>query len=187
MRHCCLLVVLLPAMAWSSPAEEFWNRLQALCGQAFAGELLQHPPGENEMAGQLLIAHVRDCSDEEIRIPFHVGADRSRVWVLTRDEGRLTLLHEHTHADGSADEVTGYGGTASNVGRAGQQLFPASEATRRMIEPAFANVWSLEVEPGERLRYGLKRLGTDREYLIEFDFGRVLPEPPPPWGDSSHE
>ena len=28
--------------------------------------------------------HVRDCSERELRIPFHVGDDRSRTWVVTR-------------------------------------------------------------------------------------------------------
>jgi hypothetical protein len=26
--------------------------------------------------------HVRDCGPDSIRIPFHVGADRSRTWLI---------------------------------------------------------------------------------------------------------
>jgi outer membrane protein len=33
-----------------------------------------------------VIMHVRECSPTEIRIPLHVGENRSRVWVLTRTD-----------------------------------------------------------------------------------------------------
>jgi hypothetical protein len=187
MRTLCLLVVAVPTLLWASPADEFWDRLQTLCGQAFAGELVRHPEGEEGMVGRALIAEVRYCGPEEIRIPFHVGDDRSRVWVITRTADRLRLSHEHTHADGTPDDVTGYGGQATNAGRAGRQLFPADEATRGMIEPAFANVWSLDIEPGDRLVYGLRRLGTEREYRVEFDLSRPVASPPAPWGGERNE
>ena len=31
--------------------------------------------------------HVRSCTPTEIRVPFHVGEDRSRTWVITRTDG----------------------------------------------------------------------------------------------------
>jgi len=55
---------------------------------------------------------VRSCTEEEIRIPFHVGEDRSRTWVLSRSDSGFRLVHDHRHEDGSADAITGYGGSA---------------------------------------------------------------------------
>jgi hypothetical protein len=54
--------------------------------------------------------HVRTCSENALRIPFHVGDDHSRTWVITRTENGLRLKHDHRHEDGSEDAVTQYGG-----------------------------------------------------------------------------
>ena len=164
------------------PLVEFWGHLLALCGQAFEGRLLQHPEGEDDWVGERLVMHVRDCHQDWIRIPFFVGEDRSRTWLLTRREGRLQLKHIHRHADGSPDEITLYGGETTNRGRADAQYFPADEETRRMIEAAFSNVWFLGIEPDTRFTYGLRRLGTERVFEIEFDLSRPIETPPPPWG-----
>ena len=56
------------------------------------------------------VMHVRQCSDREIRIPFHVGENRSRTWVVTRTPQGLRLKHDHRHEDGTEDRVTQYGG-----------------------------------------------------------------------------
>ena len=53
------------------------------------------------MMGQRLVMHVRDCSADEVRIPFWVGEDHSRTWVVTRTETGLRLKHDHRHEDGS--------------------------------------------------------------------------------------
>jgi hypothetical protein len=126
--------------------------------------------------------HVRECSDDRIRIPFIVGEDRSRTWILKRHGDRLQLEHDHRHADGSPDAVTLYGGTSTNAGRAGEQYFPADEATRRMIEAAFSNVWTIQVDAGRTLTYGLRRLGTERVFRIDFDLAMPVDPPPAPWG-----
>ena len=47
--------------------------------------------------------HVRECSEDAIRIPFHVGEDRSRTWVVTRTANGLRLKHDHRHEDGSEE------------------------------------------------------------------------------------
>lgn len=169
-------------VAAEDPVERFWANLSELCGQAFEGELVQHPEGETGFVGQRLVMHVRDCHEDWIRIPFSVGDNRSRTWVLTRTEDRIELRHVHRHEDGSPDAVSMYGGVASNRGRADTQYFPADEETRQMIEEAFSNVWVIRVEPGERFTYGLRRLGTPRVFQIDFDLSRPIEAPPPPWG-----
>lgn len=182
----CLMasIIFLPVSLSASalPDHAFWERLQSLCGEAYEGRLVTHPEGENDFVDQRLIMHVRDCHQDWIRIPFTVGDDRSRTWVLTREGERISLRHVHRHEDGSPDEVTMYGGVAANRGREDAQYFPADENTRQMIEAAFSNVWVIEIEPGERFVYGLWRLGTPRVFRIEFDLSRPVDAPPPPWG-----
>ena len=64
------------------------------------------PEGATGFVGKALVMHVRDCRAERIRIPFMVGDNRSRTWVLTRQGDRIELKHDHRHEDGSADTVT---------------------------------------------------------------------------------
>jgi hypothetical protein len=169
-------------LAKASPLDEYWAGLQTLCGKAFEGQLVTHPEGEYGFVGQRLVMHVRDCSDERIRIPFMVGEDRSRTWVLTRVGDRLELKHDHRHEDGTPEESTLYGGTSTNTGRANEQYFPADEQTRQVIEAAFSNVWVMRVYPGEKFTYGLWRLGTPRVFQVDFDLTQEVEAPAAPWG-----
>ena len=176
-----LLTLLLAGSAQANPAADYWQALTSLCGQAFAGQLVD-APADDDFAGKSLVMHVRDCSENRIRIPFVVGGDLSRTWVLTRNGDRITLKHDHRHADGSHDDITMYGGTSTTAGRAGEQFFPADEETREIIEPAFANVWTMKVEAGEVFTYGLWRLGTPRVFRVDFDLSQPVKPPPAPWG-----
>lgn len=183
----CLAAMLVCTIVWAKPVDDFWAGLQALCGQAFDGELIEAPDGENGFSNKRLLMHVRACSEEKIRIPFVVGDDRSRTWVLTRKGDRIELKHDHRHEDGSDDEVTMYGGTTTNTGMAGAQYFPADQQTRKLIEKAFSNVWTMRIEPDETFTYGLWRLGTPRVFRIDFDLSAPVEPPPAPWGWENDE
>jgi hypothetical protein len=168
------------------PGASLFERLTALCGKAFEGRIAS-PPTESDAAftGKRLVMHVRSCSADEIRIPFHVGEDRSRTWVVTRRAGGLRLKHDHRHQDGSGDKLTQYGGDTVGEGAAQRQEFPAdafSKAlfTRESIPASTTNVWAIEVEPGISFAYELRRPG--RFFRVEFDLGRPVAAPPPPWG-----
>ena len=161
----------------------FWANLQPLCGKAFEGRVLESPPGDTTFAGQRLVMHVRECTAETIRIPFHVGDNRSRTWVLTRAGDRIRLKHDHRHEDGSEDRVTQYGGDSRPTGSATRLEFPADAQTIALIPEAKTNVWTIEVDPATgRFVYALRREGTDRSFRIEFDTSKPLTVPPPPWG-----
>lgn len=177
-----MALALSPFAAQANPVDDFWTNLQALCGQAFEGRLAEAPAGEDAFTGQRLVMHVRDCQPQRIRIPFVVGDDRSRTWVLTRRGERIELKHDHRHGDGAPDDITLYGGATTNTGLATAQYFPADQATREMIEAAFSNVWTVRVEPGETFTYGLWRLGTPRVFRIDFDLTAPVDAPPAPWG-----
>ena len=176
--------------AETAPADDFLARIAQHCGQAFAGTIVANepPPADDDpFAGQLLVMHVRECSAEQIKVPFHVGDDRSRTWVLTRTEGGLKLEHDHRHEDGSDDEVTMYGGETAAPGTPIRQEFPVDSHSIRMFEAAgltasVTNVWAMEIEPGRRFLYELARPGQGRLFRVEFDLTTPVPAPPAPWG-----
>ncbi|MDP9178885.1 MAG: hypothetical protein M3O61_14470 [Gemmatimonadota bacterium] len=168
-----------------SPQDAFWNGLQAICGRAFNGQMTEGSPGDSAFRRATLTMHVRTCTPTEIRIPFHLGADRSRTWVLTRTEGGLRLKHDHRHADGTEDPITQYGGDTRDRGSATRQEFYADVHTATLIPAARTNVWTVEIVPAtDRFAYALRREGTDRRFRVEFDLKRPVSPPPPPWGSS---
>ena len=125
--------------------------------------------------------HIISCKQSEIKIPFHVGENRSRTWVLTNRANAITLKHEHRHEDGSEDKVTQYGGTSTNSGSANMQIFPADEETVKIIPAAFGNVWWITVDENS-FTYNLRRIGTDRLFTVKFDLTKPVDLPPSPWG-----
>jgi hypothetical protein len=167
----------------TTPTEQFWTSLTALCGQAYAGTITEAIAGDTAFADKALVMHVRSCSDSVILVPFHVGEDRSRTWVLTRTAEGLRLKHDHRHADGSEDAVTQYGGDAPlDRITAASVEFPADAFTAQLIPAAATNVWTVMVEPGVRYVYALRREGTDRRFRVDFDLSTPVPAPPAPWG-----
>lgn len=162
--------------------EAFWSALGELCGRAYEGRLVEGNASDSVFRKETLVMHVRECADGEVRIPFHAGEDRSRTWIVTRTPHGLRLKHDHRHRDGSEDRITQYGGDTRGPGTAARQEFHADAHTASLIPAAAANVWTLEVLPGDRFAYALRREGTDRRFRVEFDLTRPVAPPPPPWG-----
>jgi hypothetical protein len=181
----CCAVLMGCATAGPAPATEqdaWWASLRRLCGNAYEGRLVQGSPADSAFQASTLVMHVARCSDREIRIPFHVGENRSRTWVVTRTDAGLRLKHDHRHEDGSEDRITEYGGDTRDVGSATRQEFYADAHTATLIPAAATNVWTMEVLPGDRFAYALRREGTDRRFRVEFDLTRPVAPPPAPWG-----
>lgn len=176
----------------TAPADAFMAAIAAHCGQAYEGKVVQDTPaptGKDPFAGQRLVMHVRGCADpaHELRIPFHVGDDHSRTWVLTRTSAGLRLKHDHRHADGSPDAITLYGGDSTPPGSAERQQFPADTDSVAMFRRADMlasthNIWAMEIEPDQRFVYELSRPGG-RLFRVQFDLSKPVDLPPPPWGD----
>lgn len=182
-----VLLVMTAASGRALPAEQeaFWRNLKALCGQAFAGRMVEGSAAADATFGaQAMVMHVRACGEDEIRIPFHVGENRSRTWVLTRTATGLRLKHDHRHEDGSEDEVTQYGGDTLGPGTAERQDFPADAFTAGLIPAARTNIWTLQVVPGRLFGYGLRREEEGRRFRVEFDLTQPVPVPPAPWGQA---
>ena len=168
--------------AHETPVGAFWNALQELCGKSYVGVVTQSVPPDTVFRDAPLQMHVRQCSSNEVRIPFHVGADRSRTWVVTRTVAGLRLKHDHRHADGTPDRVTQYGGDTRDPGSAVFQDFYADAHTRGLIPAAATNVWTIEIVPGDRFVYALRREGTERRFRVTFNLRQPVAPPPPPWG-----
>ncbi len=166
------------------PQDAFFNAIAAQCSKAFAGRLVSTDDADKDFAAETLIMEVRVCSADEIRIPFHVGADRSRTWVITRTENGLRLKHDHRHEDGTSDTVTMYGGDTVDDGTASRQEFPVDAYsiemfTREGLTASVANVWAVEATE-TLIAYELKR--ENRFFRVEFDLTKPVAPPPPPWG-----
>jgi len=176
-------------LASTQPADQFMARIAQYCGQAFAGRVAANvpTPDDDPFADQTLVMHIRECSDNEIRIPFHVGDDRSRTWILTRTNDGLRLKHDHRHEDGSDDAVTMYGGDTEDEGTSIRQEFPVDQFsidmfTRGDMLVSLTNVWAMEIVPDELFVYELARRDSNRLFRVEFDLTTPVPTPPDPWG-----
>lgn len=174
-------MVALPMLSQEvSPSETFWKTLKTHCGKAYEGKLAL-PEEDEAFGGKKLLMHVRSCSDNEIKIPFYVGDDKSRTWILTMNEGVIALKHDHRHEDGTEDAINFYGGTSSNAGKVNIQFFPADAHTQKMIPGAATNVWWITIDE-KTFTYNLKRLGTDRVFKVVMDLTKPITKPEAPWG-----
>jgi hypothetical protein len=164
------------------PGDALWSALEPLCGKAFAGQLIEGTePSDAEIGKQTLVMHVRQCSASEIRIPFHVGENRSRTWVLTRTGEGVRLKHDHRHEDGSEDRVTQYGGD-TRAGESSRSLdFYADAYTANLLPTAATNIWTVAVDE-RTFTYGLRREAQGRRFRVAFDLTKPIAPPPAPWG-----
>lgn len=170
------------------PADAFLERLASHCGESFAGRIVANEPAQpnDPFDGKALVMHVRECGPGEIKVPFHVGDDHSRTWVLTRTASGLRLKHDHRHEDGTHDAVTMYGGDTAAPGTEVRQEFPVDQYSidmfvREGLNASVQNTWAMEIEPGKRFLYELAR-PSGRLFQVEFDLGAPVATPPTPWG-----
>ncbi|WP_200797201.1 hypothetical protein [Microbulbifer donghaiensis] len=174
-----------------APADSFLANIAEYCGKAYSGRVIVNEPSSSQpdpFADKTLIMHVRDCDHptRQLRIPFHVGDDRSRTWVLTRTDSGLQLKHDHRHEDGSEDKVTMYGGDTVDAGSATRQEFPVDQESiamfqREGLSASTENTWAMEIHPDKTFAYELTR-PNGRKFRVEFDLGKPVATPPPPWG-----
>jgi hypothetical protein len=160
-----------------SPQDAFFANLTALCGQRFEGRVVTTDAADVNFANSRLLMHVRDCSADEVRIPFAVGEDRSRTWVITRTDDGLRLNHDHRHEDGTEDKLSQYGGDTIGEGTPTRQEFPVDAFSIELFNAGEAavsttNVWAVEVHPARTFAYELRR--PNRHFRVEFDLSRPV-------------
>lgn len=160
--------------------QQFWDSLVALCGQSFEGEITTGP-ANNDFEGKKLVMHVLSCEENQILIPFNVGENRSRTWILKLEDDLITLKHDHRKENGEDDEVTMYGGVTSNSGLSNLAVFPADQETADLIPYASTNVWWITINEST-FSYNLKRIGGDGQFTVAFDLTNPIETPEPSWG-----
>ena len=188
-----------PGAPADQPADVFMAALASHCGQAFAGRIVANEPASptpDAFEGKALVMHVRGCDDpsKQLLVPFHVGDDHSRTWVITRTGTGLRLKHDHRHEDGTPDEQTMYGGESVAAGTAVRQEFPVDAESielfgRTGADVSTTNTWAMEIEPGHRFLYELSRPEgglnpQGRMFQVEFDLTTPVELPPAPWGST---
>ena len=167
-----------------TPQDAFFDDLKSHCGNAYAGKLVSNDEVDADFASKTMVMHVRECSDTELRIPFHVEDDHSRIWVITKTDSGLRLKHDHRHEDGSEDAVTQYGGDTIYEGAKSRQVFPVDQFSIDMflkegLDVSVVNVWAVEIN-NAFFAYELNR--PNRHFRVEFDVTKPVEIPPAPWG-----
>lgn len=138
----------------------------------------------NTFGNAKLVMHVRKCTDSEIQIPFHVGDDASRTWILTKTGAGLMLKHDHRNEDGSFHSSTMYGGHTVDEGFPQVQSFPTDVYSKALfIESGIAastdNVWQMMIYPS---RFSYRLIRPAREVQVDFDLENPIATPSAPWG-----
>jgi hypothetical protein len=180
----------LATMAPAIASDPVLDSLAPVCGQAHGGTVVSTDDADKGFASSRLVMHLRDCRKEEVRIPFNVGEDRSRTWILSRTDTGYRLKHRHIHEDGTPDKRTNYGGDHIGPPKVlpggGWRLeFPADPESKAMFEAGATpqsslNVWAMEHVPGKQFVYELRR--PQRFLRVEFDMADRVDTPQPPWG-----
>ena len=172
------------ALSSVPPQDEFFGAISQLCGKAYSGTVTVDSANSESFANKKLIMHVRRCDDRQLQIPFHVGEDASRTWLITKTGSGLSLKHDHRHSDGTEDVLTQYGGHTVDAGWAQAQSFPADQYSKELfvanaIPQSIGNTWQMYIYP-ERFTYRLIRQGL--EFRVDFDLTNPVEAPAAPWG-----
>lgn len=163
--------------------DAYFDNLRAHCGKAYEGKVVMDNPKSPGFEGRLVM-HVRNCTDRQLQIPFHVGDDHSRTWIITKTGSGLSLKHDHRNKDGSHDVSTMYGGHTLDAGWPTVQSFPADQYSKELFvrlgnPQSNTNIWQMYIYP-QTFSYRLIREG--REFRVDFDLTKPVALPPTPWG-----
>jgi hypothetical protein len=185
-----VIVLAVTLLAWSTlsaapslkPEQQaFWDRMQGLCGQAFAGKVSDVTDYYRDaIVGKALVVHFADCSETRIHAPFHVDDNRSRNWILTIVDGTIRLKHDHRHPDGREEAISQYGGDAPRPGLPHRQIFPADEHTASILPERADNFWFLDFIDQDTLHYGVHWPRHGHSIRIQFDLSHPIEAPPAP-------
>ncbi|GAA0823716.1 hypothetical protein GCM10009111_33790 [Colwellia asteriadis] len=177
--------VVLEAPLVSIPSHDaFFNNISQHCGKSYQGEVTIDNAKGSSFANKPLVMYVRKCTDNELQVPFYVGDDASRTWIITKTGAGLSLKHDHRKVDGSYDESTMYGGHTIDAGWSNVQSFPADQYSKELfvtqgIPQSATNIWQMYIYP-TKFTYRLVREG--REFRVDFDLTKPIKNPKAPWG-----
>lgn len=158
-----MILSLTPSVKADDSGFNLYESLKQRCSKSYFGKTVFPDDPKHPFAGKLLKMTISSCTQTEIKIPFQVGEDKSRTWILSKTEKGLLFKHDHRHKDGTPDEVTMYGGYAKSNNGKNQISFPADEYTAQLIPAATTNVWTLSLDQENKtLTYYLERHNKPR-------------------------
>lgn len=163
--------------------DAFFSSIALHCGKAFDGKVVV----DNQPSAAFdakLIMFVRKCSQSELQIPFYVGDNASRTWIIKKTGSGLSLKHDHRHKDGADDPVTMYGGHTLGAGFNQIQSFPIDQYSKEIfaehgLAQSITNTWQIYSYP-DTFSYRLIREG--REFRVDFNLTKPVSAPVAPWG-----
>ncbi|MDO8991867.1 hypothetical protein [Daejeonella sp.] len=147
----CLL--LFNTLLFGQGEKEFFKAIRSLEGKTFYGKAIYMPDTTkaNDFWGKVLSFKVSRSNRSELKLPFNVGENQTRTWVLTKTKGGIRLKHDHRHTDGSPDSITNYGRDSDQkISTALAQYLPADEFTSNLIPAAKTNRWIMEFSPDKK-------------------------------------
>ena len=163
--------------------DAFFTAIKQHCGKAFEGKVtVDNQPSAAFDAK--LVMFVRNCDQIELQIPFYVGDNASRTWIIKKTGSGLSLKHDHRLKDGTNDPVTMYGGHTQDAGYNQIQSFPVDQYSKELfaqqgLPQSITNTWQIYIYP-EMFSYRLVREG--REFRVDFDLTKPIAAPAAPWG-----
>lgn len=176
-----VLLFTLTSFAQKAPTnpEKFLTSLSTHCGKAYKGQVVS-PNVPADFKDKELLMRVISCKADEVKISFFVGEDLSRTWIYTLVDGKVKLKHDHRHQDGTPDDITMYGGTATNTGFADMQFFPSDQQTVDMMSSIAGNVWWVTINDNI-YTYNLKRVDKTSFFSVSFDLSTPVATDKMPW------
>lgn len=182
-----ILPLLLATMTMTScndsaeDGRQFLENLSQYCGYAYEGRTTEFALGtgddDHPLEDPRMLMILEDCSEEEIRIPFHVDDDTSRTWILEMRDGTLHLSHDHRYPDGTEYDQNMYGGYSDARASDVKHFFPADEFTIAERPQREINVWSKEIDTQNDVYYYRLYLDGELSFEATFDLGDPLPIP----------
>ncbi len=152
----------------SGNEKKFFDNLSSLCGNKYEGEEIFTAEGRESFADKNMTIHFASCTDDKIRIPFYIGDDESRTWLLLVEDGQLRFRHDHRHEDGTPEDITMYGGFSDQRGTEFTQFFPPDDYTLDLLERAPGHEWVLSLtEEMDTLCYCLQ---SEEELVFKAKF-----------------
>jgi hypothetical protein len=157
----------------NAEVEAFFENLKTLCGKSYGGVVV-HPEEPPRGFTDPLVAHFTVCEADYIHIPFHVGENTSRTWMLTLSEEGLLFKHDHRHPDGTPERMTMYGGWATSEGSAFVQEFPADEYTISLRDNLRSHIWTIDLDENLTTYSYSLYLYENLYFRAEFDLTQPL-------------
>ncbi len=165
-------LLLFSTLLFGQEDKEFFKAIRSLEGKTFYGKTIYMPDTTkaNDFWGQVLSFKVSRSNRTDLRLPFNVGENQTRTWVLTKTKGGIRLKHDHRHTDGSPDSITNYGGDSDRkIGTALSQYFPADEFTSKLIPAAKTNRWIMEFSTDRKKFYYILERNNELRFKAEFN------------------